>query len=105
MLPPKVTSKELSKARADECLEVTRPTIPIYTHIQCFIDKKTKVTWSIIYNTLMQENFPWDLEYLHAYINIKKSRMHKVTCKFLVMQFVELIKWIITHMDDSHIVL
>lgn len=31
--------------------------------------------------------------------------MHRIACKFVVIPSVEVIKWIITHMDDSHLVL
>lgn len=53
----------------------------------------------------MQERFVEDLEYFHAYINIKKSRMHRIKFRFSVMPYVEVIESIITHMDDSHHVL
>jgi len=82
MLPRKVASKELSKASTDEPIEVTNPNIPIYANTQCFIDKTTEVTWSKICNTFMQENFVEGLEDVYVYINIKKSRMHRITCRF-----------------------
>lgn len=53
----------------------------------------------------MQEKFLKELKYVNEYINIKKSRMHKVSCRYLVMPCVEAIEWFITHMDDFHLVL
>ena len=53
----------------------------------------------------MQENFVEDLEDVHAYINIKKSRMHRIACRFLIMPCAKVIEWIITHMDDSHLMI
>lgn len=53
----------------------------------------------------MLETFPKDLEDVHAYINIKKSRIHNITCKYPVTPCDEVIEWIVTHMDDSQLVL
>lgn len=50
----------------------------------------------------MQETFLEDLEDVHAYINIKKSRIHKITCRYLVMSYTKVVECIITHMDCSH---
>lgn len=100
-----MTYKELSEVSTDEPVEVTWPNVPIYIDTQCFIDKGRQVTWRKIYSTFMQERFVKDLEYLKAYVNIRRYRIHRITCRFLVMPCVEVIEWIITHMDDSHLVL
>jgi len=65
----------------------------------------TKVTWRNIYNMFMHEAFPEDLEDVHAYKNIKKSIIHKIKCRYLIMPCDEAIEWTITHMDDSHLVI
>ena len=92
MPPCKVTSKELSEASTDETSKVTRPNVSIYADTQCFIDKGTQVNWRKINNTFMQDRFPGDVEYLHGYINIKKSKMHRITCRFSVIPCAKVIE-------------
>jgi len=53
----------------------------------------------------MQENFLEDLEYVHAYIKIKKFMVHRIRSKFLVIPGAKALEWIITHMEDSQLVL
>lgn len=53
----------------------------------------------------MQEKFVENLEYVYAYINVKKFGMNRITCRFPVIPCGEVIEWIITHMDGSHFVL
>jgi len=107
-MPPatcKVASKEDLESSTEEAVEVTNPTIPIYADTQCFIDKSTEVTWSGIKDTFMQKRFLENLEELEFYINIKLSRMHKITCRFPIIPCAEVIECIITHMDDSDLML
>jgi len=68
-----------------EAVEVTKPTIPVYVDTKCFIDESTKVTWNGIKDTFMQKQFVENLKDLEAYINIRSFRMHRITCKFLVI--------------------
>lgn len=68
------------------------PNIIIYTYTQFFIDKDSKFTWSNIYNTFMQERFAKELEHLHAYININKTRKNQIVGKFPVMPCPEVIE-------------
>lgn len=93
----KLASKEIWGESDDKPLEVTKSNIPIYVDIECFTEKMTNVTWSKIYNMFMQDTFPKDLEDVHAYININKSRIHGIACKYLVMPCVEAIQWITIH--------
>lgn len=53
----------------------------------------------------MQEKFPKDLENFHSYINFKRFKIHWIAWRFLVVPCAEAIEQIITHMDDSHLVL
>jgi len=108
IMPPtthKVVSKESSRARTEEVVEVIKITISIYADTQCFIDKSIEVTWNAIKDTFLHKSFVENFKDLQAYINIKQSRMHKIVYKFVVISHVEVIEWIITHMDDSHLVL
>jgi len=57
-----------------------------------------------IKDKFMQKTFLETLEDIQLYINIKKSRMHKVTCRFSFIPYAEMIGWIITDMDESHLV-
>lgn len=104
-MPQKVASRELLEENTNEPIKIAKPSIPIYANTHCFVDKTIEVTWSNIYNTFMKEKFPEDLEDVHAYINIKRSKIHKIECKFPVLSCIEAIEWIILHMDYSHLVL
>lgn len=53
----------------------------------------------------MQGRFSKDLEHLNAYNNIRKSMMHRITCRFSIIPCAEFIEWNITHMDDLHLTL
>ena len=100
-----VASKEALEASTEGSIEVTRPTIPIYANTQCFIYKSIEVTWNDIKDTFMQKQFAKNLEDLEVYINIKRSRAHRIACRFPVILCVEVIEWILTHMDGSHLML
>jgi len=80
-MPPstrKVASKETLEESIKEGVEVTNPTIPIHADTLCFIAKYIKVTWDSIKDTFMKKRFVKDLKDMQTYINIKRSRIHKI---------------------------
>jgi len=85
MFPCKIASKEISQEIISMIIEFAKYSVHVNVDTQCFIDNAIKITWNNIYNTFMHENFPMALEDVHAYINIKKSKIHRIACRFLVM--------------------
>lgn len=70
-----------------------------------FYGKYDKGYRTKIYNTFMQETISEDLKDFHAYIGIKRSTINMIKYRFPFMPCVEAIKWIITYMDKSHLML
>lgn len=54
---------------------------PIYADVQLFIEKDMKITWEEI-NDIFAGSFKEDLEDRQVYVNIHKSAMYRVACRY-----------------------
>lgn len=75
---------------------------PIFTDTACNINKTTRLSWYEIYEELAERDIPETQEDFQVYINIKRSRLHKVVAHPPVFPCAEIIEWVLqcTSTDD-----
>jgi len=71
---------------------------PIYANTQLFIEKDMKITWQEI-KDIFASNFKEDLEDHQVYVNIHKSSLYKVTCRYPTFLCMDVIHWVVSHND------
>ncbi len=77
MASKRAGSKEIVESSTRDVVEQVTMSLPIYANTHIVIEKDIKITWQDI-NTVFGRNFEENLEDLHAYVNIHKSRLYKV---------------------------
>jgi hypothetical protein len=90
------------------------PTSPIFKDIKAFIDMQLLFPrWSDIYRKFTEKDYLDVLPPGHPIIknidefvfsNIKRSHLHIVSTRALVMPYLEVIEWITTHTDTENII-
>ena len=63
---------------------------PVHTKKNILIKKEINITWQDI-NTIFLEKFEENLEDQQVYVNIHKSGLYKVACKFPMFHFANVI--------------
>lgn len=65
---------------------------PIFTDMACNINKTTKLSWYDIYEEFTKRDIPETYENFQVYINVKRSRLHKIAAHppvFLCAKIIE----------------
>ena len=78
--------------------------LPMYIETHMFIEKDIKITWQGI-NTIFAGNFEENLEDRQVYVNIHKSGLYKVACRYPAFFCAYVIHWIVSHTDPETMVL
>ena len=88
-----------SRSRSWEADQEEEP--PIFRYTACNISKTTKLSWYNIYEEFVNKDIPETQEDFQVYINIKKSRLDKVTTHPLGFPCSKTIEWIF-HCTDTN---
>ena len=78
--------------------------LPIYEDTKLFIDKDIKMKWQDINDTFLG-TFEENMEDRRVYVNIHKSGLYWIACRYPVFQCVDMIYWIVSHIDPETMVL
>ena len=76
----------------------------MYTNTHLFIEKHIKITWQDI-NTIFAGIFEENLEDQQVYVNIHKSGLYKVACRYPTFPCTNVIHWIFSHIDPEMMIL
>ena len=76
----------------------------IYEDTKLVADRDIKMKWFDINNTF-SGTFEEDLEDRRVYVNIHKSGLYRITCRYPVFPCADMIHWIISHTDPETMVL
>ena len=64
--------------------------LPVYAGTQLFIEKDIKITWQEI-KDIFVGSFKEYLEDRQVYVNIHKSGLYRVACKYPAFRYVDII--------------
>lgn len=70
--------------------------LPIYEDTKLFLDKDIKLKWQEV-NEAFAGTFREDLEDRQAYVNIHKSGLYWIACRYPAFPCVDMIHWIVSH--------
>ena len=72
--------------------------LPIYEDTKLFLDKDIKLKWQEV-NEAFAGTFREDLEDFQVYVNIHKSGLYQIACRYPVFPCTDMIHWIVSHID------
>lgn len=104
MTSKRVGSKDTIERSTGDVVEQGFMSIPMYRATHLLIEKDIQITWKDI-NTIFLGSFEENMEDRKVYVNIHNSRLCKVSCKFLVFPWVDVIHWIISYIDIEMMIL
>lgn len=78
----KAGSKDTVESSTRDVVEQGSMSLPVYIDTHLFIKKDIKITWKDI-NTIFSCSFEENIEDRQVYVNIHKSRLYNVACRFL----------------------
>lgn len=104
MASKRARSKDIVRSSTRDVVEQVSMSLLVYIETHMFIEKDIKITWQDI-NTIFTGNFEENLEDWQVYVNIHKSRLYKVACKYHTFLCTDVIHWIISHTDPETMIL
>lgn len=72
----------------------------IYEDTKLIVDKDIKLKWKEV-NDAFTSTFGEYLKYCQVYVNIHKSSLYWIACKYPVLPWAYMIHWIILHTDPN----
>lgn len=100
MVSKRVGSKENIERSTGDMVEQVPINFPIYADTQLFVEKDMKITWEEI-KDIFAGTFNEDLEDRQVYINIHKSDLYRVACRYPAFPCVDIIHWVVSHTDPE----
>lgn len=81
-------------------VEWVSSSLSIYANTKLYLDRDIKLNWQDV-NEEFAGTFEEDLKYCQVYVNIHKSRLYRIACRYPVFPSVDMIHWIISHIDPE----
>jgi len=72
----------------------------IYKYTNLYLDKEIKMKWQEV-NETFAGTFGEELEDHQVYVNIHKSNLYQISCRYPMFPCVDMIHWIISHTDPE----
>jgi len=70
--------------------------MPIYQDTKLYLDKDIKLKWQEV-NEKFAGTYGEDLEDCQVYMNIHKSRLYQIACRYPAFPCADMIHWIVSH--------
>lgn len=90
MASKRAGSKDTIKSTIGDVVEQVSMSLPIYEDIKLFIEKEIKIKWQDI-NDIFLGTFEENMEDCRVYVNIHKSGLYRVACRYLAFPFADMI--------------
>ncbi len=72
--------------------------LSIYEDTKLIVDKDIKMKWQEV-NDAFAGTFGEDLKGRQVYVNIHKSNLYWITCRYPIFPCTDMIHWIVSHTD------
>jgi len=82
MAVKKARSKDTNRSAIGAAFEKVSSSLPIYEDTKLFVDKDIKLKWQE-FNDSFAHTFGEDLEGCQVYMNIQKSSLYQIACRYL----------------------
>lgn len=83
-------SKDTNESATGEIAEQVSTSLPIYEDTKLIVDKDIKLKWQEV-NYAFADTFGEDLEHHQIYVNIHKSELYGITCRYPVLPCADMI--------------
>ena len=104
MASKRADAKKIVESSTGEVVEQVALNFLVYSNIQLFIEKGSKITWQQIKYDLTKE-FQEELEGWKVYLNIMQLGFYKVSYRYLTFQCVDVISLVVSNSDVETITL
>jgi len=98
MASKRVESKDTIEREIGDMFEQISMSFPIYEDTMLFIYKDIKIKWKNI-NGIFSSTFEDNLEDHRVYVNIHKSGLYQVACRYPALPCIDMIHWTVSHTD------
>jgi len=100
MASNRVRSKDTDRSTTRVVVKWVSTSFPIYEDTKLIIDKDIKMKWHEV-NDAFSSTFGEDLEDCQVYVNIHKSILYWIACKYRTFPCADMICWIVSHTDPK----
>jgi len=97
-------SNDTVESTTRDVVEQVYMSLPIYEDTNFFIDKEIKIKWQDI-NDIFSGTFEENMEDHKVYVNIHKSGLYWVACRYPTFPCTDMIHWIVSQTDLEAMVL
>jgi len=97
-------SKDTIESATRDMVEQVSMSLLVYEDTNMFLDKDIKVKWQDI-NDIFSGTFEENLEDRRVYVNIHKSSLYWVACRYPAFPCADMIHVIVSHTDPTTMVL
>ena len=104
MASKRVGSKDTDGSATRVVVEGVSTSLSIYEDTKLIVDKDIKLKWQEV-NDAFARTFGEDLEDHQVYVNIHKSGLYRVACRYPAFPCADMIHWIVSHTDPKTMVL
>ncbi len=93
-------SKDTDGSATGVAIERVSTSFLIYEDTKLIVDKYIKMKWQEV-NDAFASTFEEDLKDRQVYVNIHKSDLYRIACRYPVFPCVDKIHWIVSHTDPE----
>jgi len=104
MASKRARSKNTVGSETRDAIEQMSMGLPVYKDTKLVIDRDIKMKWQDINNTF-SGTFEEDLENRSVYVNIHKSGLYLIACRYPTFPCADMIHYIISHTDPETMML
>ena len=104
MASKRAGSKHTIESAIRDVVEQVSMSLPIYEDTKLFIEKEINIKWKDI-NDIFSSTFEENLEDHKVYVNIHKSSLYQIACKYPAFPCAKMIHWAVSHTDPETMVL
>lgn len=100
MASKRTWSKDTDGVIVGAIVEQVSSTLPIYEDTKLYLDKDIKQKWQEV-NETCAGTFGEDVEDRQVYVNIQKSGLYRIACRYPAFPYAGMIHWIIYHTNPK----
>ncbi len=100
MASKRAGSKDIDESETGAVVERVFTGLLIYEDTKLIVDKEIKMQWKED-NDAFAGTFGEDLKDRQVYVNIHKSRLYQIACRYPVLPCMDMIYWIVSHTDPK----
>lgn len=101
MAPKRFFQKDTTWSSIGKAIESNPVNFLIFSNTQLFIEKELDITWQKVNEVLSLKSFKIDLEDRQVYVDVQRSGLHKIACRYPIFPCADIVSSIFSWTNNK----